>query len=313
MKSARPFSAAGSRRIRPTSASSRAGRASRRREVLDPHGRRGGQQLSRARRLERLVGLEPHRLGVADRHRNAHAGRADGQLGQLEDLARLLAQLDLLVELLAVEVPVAREVVLGLRLVEQLLQPLGALARGRLVGRDAHRADADGVVERLQHERQRDRAAVRVRDDAVVLERPLAVHLGHDERHPVLQAEGLRLVDADRAAAYGVRHELAARAGADGEEAEVEVAGGEGLGCRLLDHAAVELAPGRARRGEESHVLEPALTQQLDDDGADRAGRADDADPRHAGARPPACRARRPGAARRRPCRPRRCARDRRS
>ena len=71
---------------------------------------------------ERLLGLEPHRLGVSDRHRDAHAGRAQRQLGQLEDLARLVAQLRLLLELLAVEVPVHRQVVLGLRLVEQPLQ-----------------------------------------------------------------------------------------------------------------------------------------------------------------------------------------------
>ena len=40
---------------------------------------------------------------MADEHRHAHAGRADRKHGQLEDLAGLVAQLRLLVELLSVD------------------------------------------------------------------------------------------------------------------------------------------------------------------------------------------------------------------
>ncbi len=66
-------------------------------------------------------------------------------------------------------------------------------------------------------------------------ERALAVHLGHDERDARLEPVGRRLVDRDRTAAHRVRHELARRRRADGEEREVDVAGGERLGRRLLD------------------------------------------------------------------------------
>ena len=138
---------------------------------------------------------------------------------------------------------------LGLWLVEQLTQPLGALAGGRLVGRDPHRPQPGGVVQRLQNERQRDGRAVRIRDYPVVLECPLAVHLGHDQRHTVLQAEGLGLVDADRAAPDRVGDELAARIGADGEEAKVEAC--ERLGRGLFHTKPADLAAGRAARGEE--------------------------------------------------------------
>ena len=109
-------------------------------------------------------------------------------------------------------------------------------------------------MQRLQHAGERDRAAVRVGDDAVVLERAPAVHLGHDERDPGLEPVGRRLVDRDRAAAHGVRHELARRARADREEEDVDVAARERLGRRLLDRAAPSCLPGRARRGEDAHV-----------------------------------------------------------
>ena len=128
----------------------------------------------------------------------------------------------------------------------EALHRLGAGTRDRLVRREPDARQADRVVQRLQHARERDRAAIRVGDDPLVLEGPLAVHLGHDQRDAVLQAEGLGLVDADRAATHRVRDELAARAGADREEAEVEVACRERLGRGLFDHTAVELAPGRA-------------------------------------------------------------------
>ena len=91
-------------------------------------------------------------------------------------------ELGLLVELLAVEVPVHAQVVLRLRLVAQPLHRLGAGAGDRLVGGDADPHETCFVVQRLEDGGERDRAAVRVRDDPVVLERAAAVHLGHDQR-----------------------------------------------------------------------------------------------------------------------------------
>ena len=106
--------------------------------------------------------------------------------------------------------------------------------------------------------------------------RAVAVHLRHDKRDAGLEPVGRRLVDADRAAADGVGDELAARLGADREEAEVEIARGEHCRGRLLDGRPAELLPGRPRRGEQAHVAVAALAQELDRDGSDCAGRADD-------------------------------------
>src|SRR5581483_1659147 len=66
-----------------------AGRLARRGEVLDAHRRRRCEQLARPLRRERLLGLEPDRLGVPDEDRHTDAGRLDRQLRQLHDLARL--------------------------------------------------------------------------------------------------------------------------------------------------------------------------------------------------------------------------------
>ena len=254
-----------------------------------------------------VLGLDPDRLGVADHDRHAHARRLDRQLGQLHDLLRLGAELRLLVELLAVEVPVHAQVVLGLRLVAKALHRLRACARDRLVGRDAHAREAGRVVQRLEHARERDRAAVRVGDDAVVLERARAVHLGHDERDARLEPVGGRLVDRDGAAATAC--------GTSSRDAPVPTEKrktstsprDERLGRRLLDRPAAELLAGRPRRGEHAHVLVAARAQQLERDRADRAGRPDDADAR---AGQPSTRASRtPGSDRGRPApraRPRR-------
>ena len=108
---ARPFSAVGSRADAADEHVVAAGGPARRGEVLEPDPGRRAEDRGRLLGRERLLGLEPDRLGVADEHRHAHTRRADRQLGQLEDLARLLAQLRLLVELDAVEGPVHAQVV----------------------------------------------------------------------------------------------------------------------------------------------------------------------------------------------------------
>ena len=253
--------------------------AARRRELLERDARRAGEDRGRLLGGERLAGLEPDRLRVADQHGDAHARRAHRQRRQLEDLARLLAQLLLLLELDAVEAPVHPQVELVRRLPAELLHRLRPRAGDRLVGGDADAYELRRVVQRLQRAGERDRAAVRVGDDAVVLGGADAVHLRDDERHAGLEPVRRRLVDRDRAAADGVRDELAAGGGADGEETEVEVAGGERLRRRLLDDRAAELGARRARGREQAHVVVAALAQELERDRPDRAGRADDADP----------------------------------
>ena len=87
------------------------------------------------------------------------------------------------------------------------------------------------------------------------------------------------------------------RRGADREEAEIEIAGGEHLRRRLLDRCPAELLPRGARGGEQAHVVVAALAQELQRDRSDRAGGADDADARVAS------QARTPRGGAERPCR----------
>ena len=140
-------------------------------------------------------------------------------------------------------------------------------------------------MERLQDARQRDRAAVRVGDDPVAresLERPAAVHLGDDERIAVDEPVRGGLVDAEGAGRGRDRNELPARGRTDREEEEIDVAGAERLGRRLLDdELVVAVRHARARRAgrrERADVLVAALGQELERHRADRPGRADDSD-----------------------------------
>ena len=141
-------------------------------------------------------------------------------------------------------------------------------------------------MERLEDAGEGDRAAVRVGDDPVTLERlerSACVHLGDDERIPVDEAVGGGLVDADRPGGGGDRDELATRSGADREEEKVDVTCRQCLGRRLFDEdllvAERHARSGRPRRGEGAHVV-AALREQLERDRADRASGADDTDAR---------------------------------
>ena len=174
----------GSRRIRPTSTSSPPAAPPGVGNCSSRIAGRVGEDRRRLLGRERLLRLDPDRLGVPDEHRHPHARRADRERRQLEDLARLLAQLLLLVELDAVEVPVHAQVVLLRRLAAQPLHRLRAGAGDRLVGGDAHAHEPGGVVQRLEGAGERDRAAVRVGDDALVLGRP-------DRRSPRGRRAGL--------------------------------------------------------------------------------------------------------------------------
>ncbi len=202
---------------------------------MEPQTRSRLQDALRIRRRERCLRFDPHRLGVAHDDRDSHARSAYGQIGKLEDLACLLAELDLLVVLEAVELPVHAQLMVVGVLRPELGDGVGAGARHRLVGRDPHALEPCGVVQRCERHRQRNRAAVRVRDDSRVLERALAIHLGHDERDTRLEPESRRLVHAERTRSGREGNELATDLGADREEADVEVAGAQRRGRRLLD------------------------------------------------------------------------------
>ena len=157
-----------------------------------------------------------------------------------------------------------------------------ARARHRLVGRKPHLAQACRVVQRLEDTGELDRRAVRVRHDPPAVDR-VVVHAGDDERDALGEPERIRLVDAGRAGVGRRRHELRARAGPDREEAEVELVAREPLRRRLFDSqrtaAVLHLRAGRPGRRVRADVGEPALGEQLQRDGPDDAGGADDADP----------------------------------
>ena len=86
---------------------------------------------------------------------------------------------------------------LGLR--PELVHPLLAGARDRLVGAHDHPPDPGGVVQRLEGHDHLDRRAVRVGDDPLVLGDVVRVDLGHDQRDVGVHPEGARVVDDDRA------------------------------------------------------------------------------------------------------------------
>ena len=72
-----------------------------RREVEDADARGVAEDLRGLLRRESALQLDPDRLRVPDHHRHADTRRGDRQVGQLEDLPRLGAELRLLVRLVA--------------------------------------------------------------------------------------------------------------------------------------------------------------------------------------------------------------------
>ena len=85
---------------------------------------------------------------------------------------------------------------LGLRL--ELVDPLHARARDRLIGAHDHPAHPRGVVQRLQRDDHLDGRAVGVGDDPLVPGDVVRVDLGDDERDVGVHPEGARIVDDDR-------------------------------------------------------------------------------------------------------------------
>src|SRR5438309_5036691 len=169
------------------------------------------------------------------------------------------------------------------RLARQRLDAALAAARNRLVARRDDASEADGVGDRLQRDDDRDRRAVRARDDATLARREVVrIHLGHDERDVRLLAEVAALVDDDGTRVDGDRRVLGAHRAAGAEEREIDAA--EALGVEQLDAhlAALELdqLAGGTLGGEEAQLAdrEPPLLKDLQELAADGAGGADDGD-----------------------------------
>ena len=177
---------------------------------------------------------------MSDRHWHTHACRCDSQLGLVEDLARLVDDLDLLlVVAIGLESPSARHDVVReligirchrrllavgdrLRLLLQLIDQRTSGARRRLIGGDQHALQAGRLLQRVQGDGQRDRAAVRIGDDALVLADVVAVHLGHHQRHVFLHPPRRAVVDHQCA---GFRRDRAIHqrdVAASGEQGDVD-------------------------------------------------------------------------------------------
>ena len=234
-------------------------------------------------RRERLLELDPDRLRVADEHRDADAGGADRELGQLQDLARLGAELRLLVRFVAVPVPVHHRLCsdgLGSR-----AAPSAGPRRPRRTGRSRRgprqrhdswrglRTQVSGIVQQFGLATMRSRSSASRARSALTSGTTSGIAVDEAGRRTTCRCRSPRR-GRDR-------DELAARARADREEEEVDVAGRERLGRRLLDEDLVvaerQARAGRARR-REARTFVAALGEQLERDRADRARAADDTD-----------------------------------
>ena len=253
---------------------------------------------------------------MAAEHGHTHAGAGDREVGQTEDLARLVAQLLLLVRLVRAvvddraghrenvvgdvgDVLVRRAEVDGLTVEGELLEVglraladlLGQLAHTRdtgagdgLVGRDDEALEAGGVGQRLEHGHRGHRRAVRVGDDALRSACDgVRVHLGDDERHVGVHAPRGGVVDDDDARLREPGREPPGRRATGGEDRDVEPGGVGGVGI-LDEDVAAERAHAAARGalgGEQAQLgdLESRVLEQAQHDAADLSRGADDAEP----------------------------------
>ena len=143
------------------------------------------QDVARLFGADRLLELDVDRLGVADEHRHAHAGRCQLDL-RVEDLLGLGDHLpfflgravvhegvdlgndvegDALRELLRLD-RIGHEDGAGLR--EEFVHRLLARARDGLIGRDHHALDRGEVVQRLQRDDELGGRAVGIGDDVLL-------------------------------------------------------------------------------------------------------------------------------------------------
>ena len=86
----------------------------------------------------------------------------------------------------------------GVGLGFELVDPLHAGARDRLVSADDDPANPPQIVQRLERHHHLDRRAVGVRDDSPVLQDVERVDLGNDQRDIRVHAKCTRVVDDDR-------------------------------------------------------------------------------------------------------------------
>ena len=290
-----------------------AGRRQRVRHSLDHHARRGAQQGRGVGHRQRALELGVDRQRVAGEDRHAHAGAADRQAGELEDLAALVAQLQFFLGIAVLTQhivqrhdvvgqrhgPLARfrqrgrvrrhgeaiKVALGAaaQLLGQHLDAFDPAARGGLVGADGQALQAGLLMQRLQHRHGGHGGAVGVGDDALrdVVQR-VRIDLGHHQRDVRVRAPGRAVVDHHGAGRGGFGGQLARGVAAGREEHDVQ-AGEVGLRGVLDDDLGsleVDLGSGRAGGGEQAQARqrEVPLGQQLAHHAADKAGGADDAD-----------------------------------
>jgi hypothetical protein len=296
------------------------GGGERRRHVDDLHTRRPLEQRRRLRRGDRLgeLGVDGH--GVAGEDRDTHTGPGDPQVRDVQDLARLVAQLLLLIGLqrtVVDEVAGERQCVEGdggdvrpeivgderravggevLEVVDvaadllgQRLHPGETGPGDRLVAGDVQAGQAGLRVQRAEDRHGGHGRAVRVGDDAPGHVVDVArVDLRDDERDLGVLPPGAGVVDHGRPGlgeAGGVLTGGAATGGEQGDVDALQVLGG-GRGDVLDDDlraAELDLGAGGPGRGEEPDGVrrELALGEDGAHDAADLAGRADDGECGH--------------------------------
>ena len=231
-------------------------------------------------------------------HRHPHAGHAYGNPLVLEDLARFLDDFALFVVVTGVGVNsgVVAEDVEGVGMRDhlrregppveagagrflQFLHRRRTGAAGRLIGRQDHALDAVLLVDWPQRHQRRDRRAIRVGDDALVIPDAVSVDLGDHQRHVRIHPEGRGIVDHDGAGLHCDWRVLSGNAAASRKQRDVDAM--EGVRGQLLDKnplaAEVDGLAGRAgaRQRLELADAEIALVHGGDEFGADSAGYTD--------------------------------------
>ena len=102
----------------------------------------------------------------------------------------------------------------SLRLVGQLVNALLAGTGNSLVGRNNKTLDACQIIERLQSHHHDNSRAVRVSDNAFMLENILRINLGHNQRHLRIHTEGAGVINNNSASLHSIRSELLRNAAA---------------------------------------------------------------------------------------------------
>ena len=266
--------------------------------VLDDHAGCAAEQRSGFVGADPVFGFDEQRLAVADRDWHPNAGGRDAQIGLVEDLPRLVDDLDLLLVVPAgLRVPAAgHDVVRELigvdsqrrlcafgdrfRLLLELVDEKSPGARRRLVGGHEDALEPDLLLQRVEDDDEWDGAAIGVGDDALVSADVLGIDLGHHERHVCLHPPGRAVVDDEGAGLRRDRPVHQSRVAARGEECDVDA-----LERGFGDLPDLELAPvvgdGHAFRplrseGDDALTWKVSLRQDAKYLGPDHPGRADD-------------------------------------